>query len=94
MVLEQAGEQHVFVVYDGMTGEVRHVHYVAVFPGAQAPPREESEKRALAAAVRFGRGESVHFKVLQVGHQDIKPRSKHRVDLKSLKVISEPIQAK
>jgi hypothetical protein len=95
MALEsQQGEQLTFVVYDASTGEVRHVHYVAVLPGAQPPPREESEKRALAVAGRFGRGDSLQLKVLHIGYEVMKPQFKHRVDLKNLKVISEPIKTK
>ena len=86
--------QYACVVYDSVTGEVGHVHLVAVLQGAKAPAAHEIEARALALAKKFGRHDPSHLKVLQVAPESLKPRMKHKVDLKSLKLISEPISRK
>ena len=80
------------VVYDSTSGEVRHVHQVAVLPGAEAPTTKEIEKRAVALAKKFGRHGSLRLKVLHVAPESLKPQTRRRVDLKSLKLISEPLQ--
>jgi maleate cis-trans isomerase len=81
--------QHACVVYDATTGEVRHIHQVAVLPGAKGPAKGEVEARAMALAKRFTKHDPSRFKLLHVTPENLKPGMKHKVDLKSLTLISE-----
>lgn len=90
----QKGVQYAYVVYDAKSGDVHHVHQVAVLPGAESPTHEEMEERALALAKKLGRHGSAQLKVLKVAPEHLLPQSKHSVDLKKLKLISRPIQQK
>jgi len=83
--------KYAFVVYDSATGEVRHIHQATVLQGAKAPATHEMEARALALTKKLGRHDPSRLKVLQVPPENLKPLRKHKVDLKSLKLISEPV---
>ena len=85
---------YAFVVYDSTTGDLRHVHHVTILHGAKAPATHEIEARALALTKKLGRHGSSPLKVLQVAPENLKPLAKHRVDLKSLALVSEPISRK
>src|ERR1700733_13100826 len=95
----EASQQHTHrtcVVYDPQSGKIHHVHYVAVLPGAKSPTKQEIEERALAHAEKtsaYFSSQLAHFssqlKVLHVPPQSLKPRSKHRVSLDDLTIVSE-----
>ena len=87
-------EKHAVAVYDTATGEVRHIHQVTVVQGANAPPTHEIEARALALAKRLGRHDPSRLKVLHVAPESLKQMTKHKVDLKNLKLMSEPVSRK
>jgi hypothetical protein len=86
--------QYACVVYDPVTGDVRHVHRVAVLHGAKGPATKEIEARALALAQRLSGGDPSRLKVLHVAPESLKPQMKHKIDPKSLKLVSEPISRK
>lgn len=82
------------VLYDPKTGDIRHVHRVAVLPGAESPTKQQVQERALALAKKLGRDGPARLRVLHVSPESIKPGSKLRVDLKKQRLVSEPIQGK
>lgn len=90
----QISQTHAVVVYDPASGEVRHIHHVTVIQGAKAPATHEMEKRALDLAKRLGGHDPSRLKALQIAPENLKPRMKHRVDVKTLKLVSEPVSRK
>jgi hypothetical protein len=76
------------VLYDRVTGKVRHVHYSFGADGSM-PTDATVEKRALALRLRGLAPDGLG--VLHVDAAHLKPRCRHRVDLGSLTVTSEPL---
>jgi hypothetical protein len=74
-----------YVVYDGRTGAIAHVHRVITHRGATPVSDEEAEARALELASRFGhRGKGL--RVLRGERYDGTPQ---RVDVKTLQLVPE-----
>jgi hypothetical protein len=46
--------ERVYIVYNGQTGEIAHIHRVWTFRGGTAMTPEQEEARALEVAGRFG----------------------------------------
>jgi hypothetical protein len=87
-------QKHAVVVYDSATGEVRHIHQVTVVQGAKAPTTHEIEARALALAKKLGRHDPSRLKVLHIAPENLKQMMRHKVDLESLKLVSETVSRK
>jgi len=75
-----------FVVYDGKSGAIVHVHRVTTFEGAKDSSAKADRTQALSLAQQFGhRVEGL--KVLAVELDEL--RRAHRVDIKSRRLICE-----
>ncbi len=83
--------QFACVVYEPKTGDIRHVHRVVVLPGAEPPIKEEMKERALALAKKLGGDTTLRLEVLHVPPEAFKRGSKHKVDVKNLTLIAEPL---
>ncbi len=83
----------VCVVYDAESGEVKHIHNVVALPGADIPAEDRIAERALTVAKRLREHESVDLRTLHVSPGAIKPLHKHRVDVTSGTLVSEPIRS-
>jgi hypothetical protein len=77
--------ERTYVVYDGRTGAIRHVHQSITFAGAATPPAGEEEARALAMAARFGH-RADGLRVLRVEAFD--ERVPQRVDVKGGRLVA------
>jgi hypothetical protein len=53
-LIEPPEPDHVIVVYDERTGQVRHVHQEITLPGGRAAPAGEVMRRAIDMAHRMG----------------------------------------
>jgi hypothetical protein len=85
----QQNAHHACVVYDPQSGKIHHIHQVAVLPGAESPTQHEIEERALSLARKISPHVSTGLKALHVAPQSLKPRSRHRVNLENLTIVSE-----
>jgi hypothetical protein len=83
--------ERVCVVYDASSGEVRHLQRSVALSGAQVPPDREIEARALEIAERLSEAKGVQLKALHVDASSLRPHARHRVDLKTLTVVAEPL---
>lgn len=82
----EIAKERAFVVYDGKTGAIVHVHQVTTFVGAKDSSAKADRARALAMAQQFGhRGEGL--KVLAAELDDL--RTAQRVDIKRGHLICE-----
>ena len=84
-------EERAFMIYDAESGEVRHLHRVTVFTGAEAPPREEDDARALAAARQLGH-RTEKLAVLSIAPADLAASAGCRVDLRSRKLVKKKME--
>lgn len=77
--------ERAYVVYDGRTGAIRHVHQSITFAGAAERSVADEEARALAMAARFGH-RTDGLRVLRAEAFDA--RLPQRVDVKAQRVVA------
>jgi hypothetical protein len=92
-VREMIHSEMVFVVYDGATGDIRHVHRSMALGRAAKLSAKEEEERALALARRFGHTTG-ELRVLQTDPKDRDPGAAWRVDVETRTVVFEDPGAK
>jgi hypothetical protein len=78
-LLEVVSER-AYVVYDGKSGAIVHVHGSTTFHGADARSEQEDEARALELARRMG-AEAEDLRVLAVNPSELEVMTPLRVDL-------------
>lgn len=81
--------EHAYVVYDSQSGQIRHVHLVTIYRGAereQTPDGPEDESRALELAGQLGHDPD-GLRVISVEPSDLNVGGPHRVDLKTRRLI-------
>ena len=81
----------VVVLYEATTGKVRYMHYSMAARGAKLPSNADLEKRALELATRLYGLPIETLRTLQVDAIELKHGSRHRVDIETERVISEPL---
>jgi len=81
----------VVILYEPKTGKVRHLHYSVAGPKAKLPSDAVLKKRALDLAERTSGLTAENVRALLVDGTTLKPGSRHRVDVKTKRVISEPL---
>jgi len=84
----------VCVLYEPRSGKVRHLHYSVAVPGAELPSASVLEERAFKLAARLRGLAPDSLRALHVDAAELKPRSHHRVDVETKRVISEPLVRK
>ena len=80
-----------YVVYDGQTGEIVHVHQVTTFRGAKELTRQEDKARALKLAKQFGHSVK-GLRVLTVEPDDLNLTVTQRVNLKTRRLILDEME--
>lgn len=78
--------ERAFVVYDGKSGAIVHVHRVTTFAGAKDSSAKADRTRALSLAQQFG-CTAEGLKVVAVELDDL-PNA-HRVDTKTGRLVCE-----
>jgi hypothetical protein len=80
------------VLYDRVTGRVRHVHYSIALPESDDILSEAAiEKRAFELAARLRGLAQNKLGAIHVDPAALKPGCRHRVDVDSLTLVSEPL---
>ncbi len=88
---DQISSPRVVILYEPKTGKVRHLHYSVAGPKAKLPADSVLKKRALELAERLNGLSAENVRALLVDGAALKPRSQHRVDVKTKRVVSEPL---
>ncbi len=78
------------VVYDPETGRIHHVHRVVTLRGGAEPQPHEIEARARELATKKGK-DALRLKTLMVAPENLRSGAKHRIDVKTNSLVSEPI---
>ncbi|SRR6266568_2400075 len=86
--------ERVCVLYEPATGKVRHLHYSVAIHGAELPSDSALEKRAFEVAARLRGLAADTLRALHVDGSEFKRHSRHRVDVATKRVISEPLKRK
>jgi hypothetical protein len=82
----EVDSERIFVVYDGRTGAIVHVHRVITHRGATAMSDEQGEARALEMASRFGQQRA---KLCVLRAEKFEGAMSQRVDLESRRLVPE-----
>jgi hypothetical protein len=80
--------ERAYVVYDPHLGDIVHLHRVTTFRGGQGLSQQEEEARAIAMAKQFGHAVE-GLRVLSVDPRDLNQRVPQRIDLGSLRLVSD-----
>lgn len=86
--------ERVCVLYEPATGKVRHLHYSLAMQGTELPSDSTLEKRAFEVAARLKGLAPDTLRALHVDGTELKRHSRHRVDVATKRVISEPLKRK
>ena len=78
--------ERAYVVYEGESGQIVHVHEISVFEGAEEPHKGADQERALTMARAHGH-QQAGLKVLAVRTEDVRAGIAHRVDPKTSRLI-------
>jgi hypothetical protein len=79
------------VLYDRLSGQIRHMHLTVVLEGGHDPSESEVEEMAHAALHR--RGElHAHLAALHVEHEAVAHSARYRVDVESKRLLKEEHQ--
>ena len=84
--------ERVYVVYDGKTGAIAHVHRIVTHRGATPTSDRQGEARALELATRFGHRANV-LRVLRAENFDT--GVPQRVNIKTLEILAvKPVDSR
>lgn len=75
-----------YVVYDGKTGRVVHVHHVLVLPGAN--PMSQGQIEALATSMAARRENLAELRILHVPGEGVDAETEYRVDVLTQQLIA------
>jgi hypothetical protein len=78
------------VVYDKTTGEIVHVHHVAVVPGATAPSDEDNEASAIKWATTVTRRNTQDVATISIDRSDMRRGHRYAVDISEKKLREQP----
>ena len=79
--------RHAYVVYDGDSGTIVHIHRITTFRGGEARPVDQHEARALEMAQLMGHN-TERLRVMSID-PEAPGETIQRVDVKSGKLVSE-----
>lgn len=81
-----------YVVYDGKSGKIIHIHHTLSLPGAPESPESDAESDAINLARSLTTSRLTNLKVLTAEPELVEKTPVSRVDLK--KLILMPAKAK
>jgi hypothetical protein len=82
--------ERAYVVYDGETGLIVHVHRTLTFQGAEGPPEEDGARMAVEMARQLGHDEEhPNLRALSVELAALEEPTRHRVDLDAMKLVRD-----
>jgi hypothetical protein len=86
--------ERVSILYEPSTGKVKHLHYSVAIQGGELPPDADLEKRALEVAARLKGLAPDTVRAIHVDATEVKRHSRHRVEVATKRLISEPLKRK
>ncbi|KUJ37286.1 hypothetical protein ACZ90_70250 [Streptomyces albus subsp. albus] len=85
----EPASERAYVVYDGERGTVVHLHRVLAYAGADETTVEQDRAQALEVARRVGH-DTRDLRALHVQPADLEASARQRVDLETLRLVSDP----
>jgi hypothetical protein len=81
------------ILYDPKSGKIVHHHQVLTYPGGRRLDEGQVESQALELAAKV-RGDASGLRALHVTDNQFQPSKIYRVDLKSRRLVEQPLPKK
>jgi hypothetical protein len=78
--------ERAYVVYDGQTGVIVHVHRTMTLAGGEGQSEQQDAEQAIELAGRFGHHQE-DLRTLAVTPEEAELRTPHRVDLDQVQLV-------